>query len=262
MSPVTAYLHDLLRSRFFLPGLGVGALLGFGLSAAWLQTTLPQWRPTGSAAARTVVKLDAAPGAPIRLQRGAVIVCEGDSLTYGFKRWGGSLPGINGSTSPRSPTPYPETLSGLLGGRATVINHGKPGDQTLDGLTRWAREPTGDLTIIMYGANDAKVRGKPGALDVKVYASLLEALVRRRLDDGGQVIVLLPPPASARDTQARLDPFRHAAVDVAARTGVKTVDAADALARIAAPLQYDGLHLNDSANQAIARALAEHITVE
>lgn len=262
MSFFAAYLRDLKRSRFFLPGVGMGALLGFGLSAAWFQTTLPQWRPTGSAAARTAVRLETAPGAPIVLKRGAVIVCEGDSLTYGFKRWGESIPGINGSPSPRSPTPYPETLRGLLGDRVTVINHGKPGDQTLDGLTRWARAPTGDLTIIMYGSNDAKVRGKPGALDVRVYASLLEALVRRRLDDGGQVIVLLPPPASARDTQPRLDPFREAAAQVAARTGVKAVDAADALAKIGAPLQYDGLHLNDQANLAIARALAQQIRVE
>ena len=171
MSPLAAYLSDLKRSRFFLPGVGLGALLGFGLSAAWFQSTLPQWRPTGSAAARTAVRLETAPGAPIVLKRGAVIVCEGDSLTYGFKRWGESIPGINGSPSPRSPTPYPETLRGLLDGKVTVVNHGKPGDQTLDGLTRWARAPTGDLTIIMYGANDAKVRGKPGALDVKVYAS-------------------------------------------------------------------------------------------
>jgi len=262
MSPLAAYLHDLKHSRFFLPGLGVGIVLGFGLAAAWFQTTLPQWRPTGSAAARTAVKLDAAPGEPVRLRRGAVIVCEGDSLTYGFKRWGESIPGINGSPSPRSPTPYPETLRDLLGGEVAVVNHGKPGDQTLDGLTRWAREPTGDLTIIMYGANDAKVRGKPGALDVKVYASLLEALVRRRLDDGGQVIVLLPPPASARDTQPRLDPFREAAAQVAARTGVKAVDAAQALAGVGAPLQYDGLHLNDQANLAIAKALAQQIRVE
>ncbi|KSB91527.1 hypothetical protein AS593_08715 [Caulobacter vibrioides] len=262
MSRLADDLRDLKRSRFFLPGVGLGVLLGFGLSAAWFQTTLPQWRPTGSAAARTVVRPPAAPGAPIRLKPGAVIVCEGDSLTYGFKRWGESIPGINGSPSPRSPTPYPETLRGLLGDKVTVVNHGKPGDQTLDGLTRWAREPTGDLTIIMYGANDAKVRGKPGALDVKVYASLLEALVRRRLDDGGQVIVLLPPPASARETQPRLDPFREAAVQVAARTGVKAVDAAQALAGIGAPLQYDGLHLNDQANLAIARALAEQIRVE
>ena len=265
MSKLADHLRNLRRSRYFLPGVLVGAALGFGagFGAALFSTSAPQWRLTGSALAATHVALPPASEGPTRLKPGATIICEGDSLTYGFARgWTRTQGGINGSQSPRSLTPYPEELGRLLGGRVRVVNRGMPGDRTLEGVVRWADAPSGQLAIIMYGANDAAVRGRTAALGVKTYGALLEAMVRRRLNDGAQVIVLLPPPASARDTQPRLDPYRQMAAEVAARTGATAVDAGEALREVDTPLQYDGLHLSDQANRAIAKALASRIAVD
>ncbi|EJL34051.1 lysophospholipase L1-like esterase [Caulobacter sp. AP07] len=265
MSKLAEHLRNLRRSRYFLPGVLVGAALGFaaGAGATLFATGAPQWRLTGSALAATHVALPPPSGGPTRLKPGATIICEGDSLTYGFARgWTPTQGGINGSLAPRSLTPYPEELGRLLGGQIKVVNLGMPGDRTLEGVTRWADAPSGQLAIIMYGANDAAVRGRNAPLGVATYGALLEALVRRRLNDGAQVIVLLPPPASARDTQPRLDPYRQMAAEVAARTGAKAMDAGEALRGLDAPLQYDGLHLSDQANQAIAKALASRIVVE
>jgi lysophospholipase L1-like esterase len=261
------YVRKVRRSRYFLPGVVLGVVIGAGAASVWflMSPAMPQWRPGGSALAPTMVKV-ATPSpsdAIVHIKPGATIVCEGDSLTYGFARsWGPSQPGINGYEARRSLSPYPETLEKRLGAGVKVVNRGVPGQRTLEGLYRWADASSGDLAIIMYGTNDAAVRGNAQPMGVGVYGSLLEALVRRRLYGGAKVILLVPPPASARNTQPMLDPYRQAVVEVGARTGVLVIDTAEAMTAADAPLQADGLHLRAETNVAIAEAIARRIAVD
>src|SRR5437762_2302583 len=69
---------------------------------------------------------------------GAIVAFEGDSLTYGvdFSKTAGTPP-INGSPWPRSAVPFPEEVGRLLSARLKILNHGYPGDRSIDGITRW-----------------------------------------------------------------------------------------------------------------------------
>lgn len=252
-----AYFVRLRRSRYFLHGLLIGVVVA-GL-VVWPVTLFatrgPQWRAGGSVMAPTAVQAAKFTGV-VRLPERALIVCEGDSLTYGFVRaWEAAQPAINGSDAPRSPTPYPETLGRSLGGDVTVVNRGYPGDGVMDGITRWADAPSGDLAIIMYGTNDAPIRNRGGHISVETYSVLLEAAVRRRLYGGAQVILLVPPSPSARSKQAAIDPYRAAVIQVGRRTNVLVVDVYEILQKSRAPLQADGLHMTGESNVALADAL-------
>ena len=88
--------------------------------------------------------------APVIIQRGSTIVTEGDSLTYGMDVSSAGVPTqINGAPQTRSITPFPETLAEQLRGCATVVNHGYPGDRSVDGLVRWQAPSHANVTILM-----------------------------------------------------------------------------------------------------------------
>lgn len=192
------------------------------------------------------------------LSKGALIVCEGDSLTYGQDTNGGTGVPINGAPQARSTTPYPETLAGLLD--AKVVNHGFPGDRTSEGLSRWkgsAERP--DLTVLMYGSNDWHNFGgyEDGPLPVKMYKENLTALVKRRQMQGSQVIVLSPPPTRIPLGDG-LDAYVAASREVAAQVGVPWLDTGLMLREVEAAYS-DDVHLNAAGYQAIARGLRAYL---
>lgn len=94
----------------------------------------------------------------------AVILAFGDSLTYGT----GASPG----------QPYPEALSDLLG--RTVINAGKPGEISAEGLERLPRELAKHkpaLVILCHGGNDFLRRLNQGTTiqNIKNMVALIKA---------------------------------------------------------------------------------------
>lgn len=192
------------------------------------------------------------------LRTGALIVCEGDSLTYGLVKGPArdSLPPINGASQLRA-TPYPETLARALKGRAKVINRGFPGDRTSDGAARWRQAPAGDLAILMYGTNDSDARLRDGRYDLALFRQTYAQLVERKLRADAQVILLLPPTRSLDDRT--LDAYRTATVEVGRRYDVRVLDSRDLLGADHAATS-DGTHLNARGYAALGRALAAMIS--
>lgn len=240
-------------------GLGIGlALVVVSAGLGW--RFVPAFRWGGAAAVASTPPLDPL-GGRLTVRRGGTILCEGDSLTYGAQRWGGTLPPIHGAGSKRVATPFPETLTRVLRGQVTVRNLGYPADTAAMGAQRWAAEPRADLVMLMYGSNDANPRGWRTAVPIAAYHATLAALVRHHREQGAQVLVLAPPPAGTRYAEAAIAPYRIAARAVAAEEGVAFADPAAILKDMPVPLQADGLHLRAEATARIGEGLARRITI-
>jgi lysophospholipase L1-like esterase len=105
------------------------------------------------------------------ISAGGVIVCFGDSLTYGT----GASPGMD----------YPSRLAGRL--NREVVNAGVPGDTTASALKRLQRDvlsETPALVLITLGGNDLK-NGVPAD---EALANLIE-IVEVLQKSGARVIV-------------------------------------------------------------------------
>ncbi|WP_172418085.1 GDSL-type esterase/lipase family protein [Deinococcus indicus] len=196
-----------------------------------------------------------------------IINCEGDSLTYGQDTSAtGTTAGTNGSAITRSATPYPETLAGalsfVLGRTTTVVNRGFPGDRTTEGLTRWANATGGDITILMYGTNDAKNYGgyPSGTVPIPVYQQQLSQLIDRRIAQGQQVIVLAPPPVLNQGNNRLIRAYGEAARIVADRYGVPFIDTLSLLRGLPDDeIWTDNVHLSKYAYNQIAWNIAMHL---
>lgn len=199
-------------------------------------------------------------GQRIPVHSGGIIVCEGDSLTYGLDRTLGAARGlapINGSSEPRS-TPFPETLARSLGGRVQVFNRGYPGDRVADGLRRWGAAPPADLVILMYGTNDADPARRNGVVPLEQFRREYAALIDRSRRGGAQVVVLLPP--ARRTGDGLLQTYRDAIRGIAVARGAMVIDTRDILpARASATT--DGVHLNPAGYRAMGAYLAQVVSV-
>ena len=203
--------------------------------------------------------------APITLHTGDVIVAEGDSLTYGqdFSPTGRAISQpFNGTMNNRSETPYPETLQKLLGDKITVINHGFPGDKAATGITRWSNDKGGNLTLILFGTNDAWHEDPNTALAERMerYTDALKILVKRRQQEGAKIILIVPPPLQDTAINNALAPYQDAVRKLGKDMGVLVEDLPKDLATIP-NMWVDGVHLSPTANQRIAAAIVEKISV-
>lgn len=182
------------------------------------------------------------------------ILAQGDSLTYGQDTVSprGS-PAINDGYQRRSVRPYPEYLGRLLGDGYQVVNHGFPGDRTVEGLARWAPDGQADVAILMYGTNDAlNYGGHPeGTVPPEAFRANLDKLVVQQADRGTRMIVVAPPPVADPAQDARLIPYRRMAAQVArARSAVLvSVPRRD-------DLWVDGVHFSPAGNTRLAGQLA------
>lgn len=220
------------------------ALAALGL-LAWQEA--PRWTIAGSA----VVGHAAEPPVgsfPLQLEPGAVIVIEGDSLVAGVAGEGVAWPELLGETLPQ----------------VEVVNRGAGGDTAAAGAARWQGAACADLAIILYGANDAAVRGWLGgkrAVGVEAYAGNLGAIIDRHRLCNADVLVLAPLPPGSRAMERRLAPYRSAAREVATAKGVHFVDPVEALTGVEAPLRHDGLHLRAEGREALAQFVGQALAV-
>lgn len=192
---------------------------------------------------------------------GGTVTFEGDSLTYGFDRTETQgLPPINAYPMSRSRLPFPEEVGRLLGGGVAVVNHGYPGDRSVEGLARWRDAPTTALTVILFGTNDFGNYGRlpEGPLDPAAFRKGLDALVDRRLAQGGRVLLLTPPPLGNAEADMRLETYRAVVRQVAQARGLPLLDTGAAM-RGVDPAWTDRLHLSQPANAAIAAAVVQLI---
>lgn len=201
--------------------------------------------------------------APIVLPKGATIVAQGDSLTYGQDTGPtGQRDPINDAPERRSASPYPETLEADLGHEVRVENRGYPGDRTVDGLARWAGRPSGDLVILLYGTNDCANFGhRPGGpISLDAYRQNLRALIARNKGAGTKILLVTPPSLANLDLDRRLEFYRAAMRQVARETETPVVDGPEALKDVPHPW-IEGVHLSPEGYQALARHIAARILV-
>lgn len=163
----------------------------------------------------------------------AVILAFGDSLTHG--------------TGAREEESYPEVLSGLVG--REVINAGRPGELSGEGLKRLPREldrHRPDLVILCHGGNDL-LRRRPES-ESRANLAAMVALIKER---GIEVVLVgVPDPGLVLSPPAL---YREVAKDA----GVPYEG--DVLADVLGDnrLKSDLIHPNAQGYRQMAEALAE-----
>jgi len=169
----------------------------------------------------------------------------GDSLTYGVDTSAtGTNPPVNGATETRSakpPTDALQTALGSAGITATVINRGYPGDTSVLGFTRWASAGTSDVSIIMYGTNDA-LRGS-ALVPIDTYRSQMCQWIEREISKGAAVILVAPPKVSGVADNKKVSPYRAQVKYLAGLYGIPYIDASEQLSTITS-MWTDGVHLS------------------
>lgn len=194
---------------------------------------------------------------PAWARHAKLIVAQGDSLTYGQDTVSSNgLPAINKGYQRRSIRPYPEYLGHLLGPEYSVINHGFPGDRTVEGIARWAPVAGTDVAILMYGTNDClNYGGHPeGPVTLDAYRDNLDTLAKRQAAIGAHLIIVAPPPVANLGQDRRLVPYRQAAAQVAKARSALFVSVSRRV-----DLWIDGVHFSPAGNAALAVQLAKAI---
>ena len=139
---------------------------------------------------------------------GSTLLIEGDQTAYApaFPRDRTSVPPINGVQDRRLPHAWPGVLARRLGRKVQVTEAVYPGDMARDGVTRWSTTPPADVTILMYGLNEATREDYP--LPPAQFASAMKTLIARAQANGGWVVLVVPPPFPAEDLDRGLNPYR------------------------------------------------------
>ncbi|MFM2618566.1 SGNH/GDSL hydrolase family protein (plasmid) [Vibrio alginolyticus] len=181
----------------------------------------------------------------------------GDSLTYGFDLTGSGNP-INGSTDARAATPYPESLADSLGAfygvKPIILNRGYPGDTSKSWKERWGSYESSDVTLIMYGTNDALSDGDGNPkVSVAEYKSHLRDLIVREKINGTPCVVLLQSPEllnsndniSAVQFRARnLHSYRKATQELGDEFGLPVVRTSEFVSWMGSFAYSDNTHYN------------------
>lgn len=190
----------------------------------------------------------------ISLASGQTLIIEGDSLIAGQAG--------RGRHGPDWPSLLRQKLADQRGLEVEVINRGVGGATAAEGAERLRDAPCGDVALILYGANDAAVRGwlrGRKAVELAQYRAALAQIIARYRARGARVGVIAPLPPASRAMSRRLSPYRTAAREVAQAQGALFLDPASALLSKDAPLQPDGLHLSRSGREAMAEFFAGQI---
>lgn len=200
----------------------------------------------------------------------AVILCFGDSITYGFD------PATGGRFPPQDR--WPTVMAEALGADFTVLSEALPGRTTVFDSpyapARSGKELLGplleshapvDLVILMLGTNDLQV---PLELSARHSASglwtLVDIVMRSNAGpDAGKPACLVVAPPVIRDAKGFMGVFfagrdaESAQLTVQFRTiceaaGVQFMAAAD----VVQPSQVDGVHLDADAQRQLGAAVA------
>ena len=162
------------------------------------------------------------------------VVTFGDSITYG-----------TGST------PYSSFLQEKVGGKATIVNRGKPGEQTGNGAKRIASVLAADkptYILIMEGANDAIWGVSSSTLKFNIGVMI----DRSRAAGATPIVATVTPNSRDSLTVSIRHDYNPAISSVAAAKGVALVDAFGAVVDKWTTLTYDGLHPNAAGSNVLA----------
>ncbi|HDR2474789.1 TPA: hypothetical protein QCI26_004540 [Enterobacter soli] len=230
--------------RTALAALSGAGIVGFDPSQTYAANTVGNALASLLAQRPTAVKSLATALKKITDGNAITIAWYGDSLTYGVDTSAtGTNPPVNGATETRSakpPTDALQTALGSAGISATVINRGYPGDTSVLGFTRWASAGSSDVSIIMYGTNDA-LRGS-ALVPIDTYRSQMCQWIEREISKGAAVILVAPPKVSGVADNKKVSPYRAQVKYLAGLYGIPYIDAAEQLSMISS-MWTDGTHL-------------------
>lgn len=191
------------------------------------------------------------------------IVCRGDSLTYGEDTTVAPTPPDTTPTASgrvhnktRAATTYPQALQGYLqqafSSSINVINQGYSGDNTKLGWGDWDVNVNSDLTIIMYGTNDA-AQGFSPYQSISDYIFYYKKIIARELVKGAAVILITPPPQKQYGANVRLlDAYREAVFNIGEQYGIPVLDGVEVFYGVDSTRFSDNVHFREEGYKYIA----------
>ena len=191
------------------------------------------------------------------------IVCRGDSLTYGEDTTVAPTPPDTTPTASgrvhnktRAATTYPQALQGYLqqafSSSINVINQGYSGDNTKLGWGDWDVNVNSDLTIIMYGTNDA-AQGFSPYQSISDYIFYYKKIIARELVNGAAVILITPPPQKQYGANVRLlDAYREAVFNIGEQYGIPVLDGVEVFYGIDSTRFSDNVHFREEGYKYLA----------
>ena len=191
----------------------------------------------------------------ILLPSGSTLVVESDQTAYApaFAEERNTAPAINGVDARRLRDAFPLQLARRLRRQVQVVEAIHPDDLASDGFSRWSTTPPGDVTILLYGLNEATRDDDP--IPVAAYARAMQALSDRARSRGGWVVLVTPPPYPDKGLNAALAPYRAVVGAMAEQPRTLLFDPGRALA--ATPdAYYSKRRLGDAGQKAIGDALS------
>jgi lysophospholipase L1-like esterase len=206
-----------------------------------------------------------------------VIVCQGDSMTYGQdtasvdKRPAASGTTDSGAshTQTRAGVTYPEALQTYLrdayNNNTTVINKGYSGDWAEASYNHWVTNSNADIALIELGTNDSNLGASwvpsnvRGSIDR--YLTDMRRIIKRYIEWGTVVILLTPPRLRAQEnptttTSWNTEPYRHALFILGDEFGCPVIDTETFLNGCNNTFYSDDVHLNTKGYQYFAARLA------
>ncbi|WP_145062689.1 FAD-dependent oxidoreductase [Adhaeretor mobilis] len=182
------------------------------------------------------------------------IVCFGDSIT---KRG------------------FPAELEKLLG--VEILNSGIAGNTTRHGLRRMKQDVLDhhpEIVVILFGTNDSRLAEGHVHVPVDQYSRNLDEMVRACTNRRIHAVLCTLPPIDAEPYFARhrvenftkaggltkvLEDYRDAALQVAKKLDVPSVDLYRLLGAEPNWMHSDGVHPSPEGNRIIARLIAKHV---
>lgn len=182
-----------------------------------------------------------------------IIACRGDSLTYGEDTTVDpqaadpvNTPDGRSHTATRASDPYPQTLQTQLQevftSTVTVINQGFSGDNTLIGWGDWDVDVSSDLTLIMYGTNDA-AEGFSPFQSIEDFIFFYKMIIYRELRRGAAVALITPPVQKQLNANTRLlEAYRQAVFNMGKEYAIPVLDGAEIFQNVDSTLFSDNVH--------------------
>lgn len=186
---------------------------------------------------------------------------KGDSLTYGYDVYSADIRPADTNvaddgtvpTQTRASKTYPEAfveyMNSVYGtGKITSINQGYSGDWASIAMTRYYKKHSGDVTIIMFGTNDARsTTSCPYGGDVEQYIYWMEQLIIRELIWDKAVVLFTPPKFRQAGTAYGaddVDTFAHALHLLGMKYNIPVVDTQEFHANQSYSVYSDAVHFN------------------
>lgn len=186
----------------------------------------------------------------------ASVCCMGDSTTYGYDvsssdiRPADSTPCPDGSinTYTRASKTYPEALKENLtpifgADKISVTTRGFCGDTTEWAYPRWNAKHSADVTIIMYGINDAIAGHNPDRGDLEAYLQWYEQLIVREIL-WDKAVILLSPIKQKSAISTMVDVYANSLIALGEKYNVPVIQADDFFANYGSDIFSDDIHPN------------------